>query len=66
MMGSENGIKGKFGGCDAGVVVAVLDFGFFGHADGLFPVGGSFFGGWSQTVLILMHDDGCSVQNCGS
>ena len=29
---------------------------FSGHTDGLFPVGGSFFEGLTQTALILMHD----------
>ena len=36
--------KGQIWGLDAGVVVAVLDFAFFGHTDELFLIGGSFFG----------------------
>ena len=39
-----------------GVAVVAEGFAFFGHVDGLFPVGGSFFEGLTQTALILMHD----------
>ena len=49
-----------------GVAVVAEGFAFFGHVDELFPVGGSFFEGLTQTALILMPDDGCSVQNRGS